>query len=188
MATRYSFQGFKKENMVRISSKNLPISRKASREICHFIKGKDVNKSIAYLELVKEGKAAIPYLRHRHDVAHRPGKIGPGRYPKNASIEIIKLLNSLKKIAEDRGINSEALKIIHASVIAGPVLMHYGNYRGLRRKMCGIEFVAEETVKKEKKQKKKKAEEKKPEGDKKKEEKKDNAQKTDNKEEVQKKK
>lgn len=142
--------------MLRISSNNVPVSRKASREICHFIKGKDVDKVIAYLELVKEGKKAIPYLRHKHDVAHRKGNMGPGRFPRKASHEIIKLLNSMKKSADDKGINSEALKIIHAAVSPGPVLMHYGRYRGIRRKMSSIELIAEETVKKEKKSKQKK--------------------------------
>ncbi|UCD04252.1 MAG: 50S ribosomal protein L22 [Candidatus Woesearchaeota archaeon] len=147
--------------MVRISSSNVPVSRKASREICRFIKGKDVDKVIAYLELVKEGKKAIPYLRHRHDVAHRRGDMGPGRFPKRASHEIIKLLNSMKKSADDKGINSEALRIIHAAVSPGPVMMHYGRYRGIRRKMSSIELIAEETVKKEKKPKQKKKEKKK---------------------------
>lgn len=156
MANKYSFQKFEEKTMVRVSGRNLPISKKTSREVCHFIKGKDVNKIIGYLKEVEKLKLPIPFLRFRHDVPHRKGNIGPGRFPKKSASHILDLLNTLKSNANDKGLNSEGLLLVYANVSPGPRLMHYGRHRSSVRKMCNIELIAKEVIKSKPKSKKKK--------------------------------
>ena len=154
MVNKYSFQKYNEGKMVRVLGRNLPVSKKASREICHFIKGKEINKAINYLEGVTKLKLPIPFKRFKKDIAHRRGKIGPGRFPRKSAHSVLNLLNTLKANAKDKGLNSEGLVLIHSAVSPGPILMHYGRHRGSRRKMCNIELVAEEVVTKKPKKSK----------------------------------
>jgi large subunit ribosomal protein L22 len=137
--------------MARVAGTNLPVSTKATIEIAAFIRGKQIDKVIEYLQRVVEKKAAIPYKRYK-EVGHRPGMAG-GRYPKNASMEIIKLLNRLKKDAASKGLDSAKLHIIHSAACRGATLWHYGRRR-TRRKNTRIELIAREfEIKQEEKKK-----------------------------------
>jgi len=111
---KYALQDYNPENMVRVVGNFLPISLKKSREIGRSIKGMKVKKAIDYLNQVIELKKPIPYKRYNMDTPHRKGKgFGPGRYPVKDSKEIIKLLNSAIKIAENKGLVVDSLIINH---------------------------------------------------------------------------
>ena len=64
---------------------NLPISTKVCYEIANAIRGRNVNKAIAFLERVVNMKEAVPYKRYNGDVGHKPGKMAAGRYPIKAA-------------------------------------------------------------------------------------------------------
>ncbi len=129
----------------------MPISFKASYEVAAAIRGMEVNKALAYLENVAAGKEAVPFKRYLKEVPHRRGKMATGRYPKNVSLAVVKLLNSVKKNADDKNLNSEKLKIIHSAAHKGPNIMRQGRTRG-KRKITHFEIVAEELEEKKAKE------------------------------------
>ena len=148
-----SYKG-KMEDAVQVAGRNLPISRKIAREIAVFIKGKTVARAIRDLNQVAAGKLAVPYVRFNRDTPHRPGHIMSGRFPVKASLEIVKLLESLKANAENKALDGDAIKIVHASCQHGTRAWHYGRRRRRRRKLAHFELVGVEAEEKEKKYKK----------------------------------
>jgi large subunit ribosomal protein L22 len=141
---RYSFQNFDSKNMIKVSGKNMPISHKQCYEIANFIRGKHVDAAIKLLENVIVQKTAVPYHRFNRDICHKAGGVGPGRYPKYASLLIIGLLKNLKGQAQDKGLETNKLVIMHAAMQKGAKLRHYGRKMGLVRKNTHFELVAKE--------------------------------------------
>lgn len=93
-----------------VNGKDLGISMKTSRDICKFINGKTIEKSLFELEEILLHKRALPM---KGEIPHRRGNIMSGRYPENAIKEIIKLLKSLRANAYinnmDNPVISEAI-------------------------------------------------------------------------------
>ena len=147
---KYSFQGFDGKSMVKVAGRNLAISKKASYEISKFIKRKKVDWAIDRLGKVAEGKVAVPYTRFNRDVSHKAGKVGPARYPRNASLVIIKLLKNLKGAAKSKGFNVDKLVIIHAAAMQGPSRRRFGRKLGMERKNTHVELIAKEFEEKKK--------------------------------------
>jgi len=143
MTYNYSFQGFDAKSMARIAGKDMPISSKNSIEIASFIRGKKVDTAIKHLQRVTEAKMAVPYKRFKRDIGHKPGKVGPGRYPRIASEYIIKLLENLKSQATGKGMDVTKLTVIHSAAQRGRKLWHYGRMRR-QRKNTNFEIVAKE--------------------------------------------
>ncbi len=116
----YSYQ--KSEGKIaKAYGKEENVSWKQCNEVCHFIKGKNVDKAINYLEKVVKKEAFIPYRRYIKGVGHREkGKIG--KYPVKASKIIIKLLKSAKANAEFQDMDTKNLIITHASAYKGLTL------------------------------------------------------------------
>ena len=139
------------EDAVQVAGRNLPISRKIGRELAVFIKGKTVDRAIAELKQVAAGEIAVPYKRFNHDTPHRKGNMMSGRFPIKASLEIIKLIESLKANAEQKALDSDAIKIIHASCQHGTLAWHYGRKRRRRRKLAHFELVGVEVEEQEEK-------------------------------------
>lgn len=137
---RYSFQNYNPKTMARVMGTNLAISRKSAREIGIFIKNRKVDWAIDYLQKVAEGKAPIPYARFNKKTAHH-NPFGPAGFPKNASTQIIRLLNSLKNNAQSKGMNTSNLFVINTAAHKGTRLFHPG---GRERKNTHFEIVAEE--------------------------------------------
>lgn len=82
-----------KKEFAVVNVQNAPVSTKESMAICKFIKFKKIDSAIADLEQVVALRKAVPM---KGEIPHRHGKIMAGRFPKNASLEFIKLLKSLK--------------------------------------------------------------------------------------------
>jgi len=144
MAIRYSHQGFDNKNMVRVAGRNLFISHKASYEIAKFIKQRKVEWAIKNLELVAEQKVAVPFTRYNRDVAPKAGLGVGARYPRKASLQVIKLLKNLRGAAKNKGLETDNLVIIHAAAFKGPKRRRYGRKIGLERKNTHFELVAKE--------------------------------------------
>lgn len=141
MAMGYAFQNYDPKKMVRVIGTNLNISRKTARDIGVFIKNKELDLATGYLQKVAGGVAPIPYARFNKKTAHHK-PFGPAGFPKRASMQTIKLLNSLKNNALSKGMNAKNLIIIHAAAHKGTRLFHPG---GRERKNTHFELVARET-------------------------------------------
>lgn len=133
--------------MARAIGIALPISFKQSVEICAFIKNKDVNDAKKMLQNVIEKKLAVPFNRFNFDLGHKK-KLGPGRYPENASKEFIKLIEDVEANAQFKGLNTANLAIAHISAHKAGKAWHYGRHLRRRMKRTNVEIVVEEKIKK----------------------------------------
>jgi large subunit ribosomal protein L22 len=131
MGNNYSVKEYNKENMARAFGRSLPISFKQSVEICNFIRNRNINYAKDVLNKVIVHKQAIPLRRFNANTGHKK-KMAAGRYPKKASMEILKLINSVEANAQFRGLNTANL------------VMHYGRKRSRWAKRTNMEIVVEE--------------------------------------------
>ncbi len=124
---KYSIQGLDPDRTAIASGRDLRISPKAAREICHYIKGMRLDKAKDTLQEVVELKRPVPYRRHKKKVAHRKGVEGfdAGRFPQKAAGEILKLLDSVEANAEFKGLYTDRLKIIHIAAHRARVIRNY---------------------------------------------------------------
>lgn len=149
MSWKYSIEKFDKEKMAKAMGRFVPISPKISREICSFIKGKNLLYAIAYLQEVIEKERPIPYKRYNMDVPHRKG-ISAGRYPAKTARYFLKILNNALANAKTKNLDLMKLNIIHA-------VCHRALSKERRRgKWAHIEIIVKEKEIKEKKTKPKK--------------------------------
>lgn len=124
---KYSIKGLDPDRTAVASGRDLRISPKACREICHFIRGMKLEKAKEVLQEVAELKRPVPYFRHRKKVAHRSGVQGfdAGRFPQKAAKEILKVLGQVEANAEFKGLYADRLKIIHIASQRGRVMRNY---------------------------------------------------------------
>ena len=109
---------------------NRDIHHKPCYQIARAVKGMYAGDAVEYLEKVRDGKVAIPYKRRSRAgkggntmAGHRKGKMGPGRYPRNSSIAIIKLIESAMDNARQHheDIDAEDMVITHLAAHRGQV-------------------------------------------------------------------
>lgn len=145
--------------MARIVGMALPISTKAAIEICNSIR----NKKVAYVKrLLKEVvdlKTAIKYTRFTNGAGHKRG-IGPGKYPKKAANEILKLIAAIESNAQFKGLNTSDLIIKHIMAQNAGNVWRYGRHRRRKMKRTHVEMMVEEGKTKKKEEKKEKEPEK----------------------------
>ncbi len=96
------------------------ISHKHAREIAVHIKGSSTEKARDFLLAVINLERAVPFRRYKTQVGHKsdPGVMS-GRYPQKAAKEFIKLLDNLETNAEYKGMDTDRLQIINATVHKG---------------------------------------------------------------------
>ena len=101
---------------------NRDIHHKHCYQIARAVKGMYAGDAVEYLEKVVKQEVAIPYKRRSRAgkggntmAGHRKGKMGPGRYPRNASIAFIKLIESAMDNARQHheDIDAEDMVITH---------------------------------------------------------------------------
>ncbi|KYH38711.1 MAG: 50S ribosomal protein L22 [Candidatus Bathyarchaeota archaeon B23] len=133
------------------SGRDLRISPKAAREICHYLKGMNLQRAKEVLREVIELRRAIPHRRHKKKIPHRRGLQGfyAGRYPVKAAEAILKVLEAVEANAEFKGLYTDRLRIIHIAAQRGPVIRKY-IYRAFGRatpyfeRLTHIEVAVEE--------------------------------------------
>ncbi|AHL23748.1 MULTISPECIES: 50S ribosomal protein L22 [Thermococcus] len=146
----YSFQNFDPERMARASGRDLRISPKHSVELLREIRGMMLNDALKYLDDVINLRRPVPMKRHNDSQGHKPGKgFGPGRYPVKVAKAVKKILLNAKNNAEQKGLDVDRLKIIHAAAHRGPVLRGYiprafGRATPFNEQTTHIEIVVEE--------------------------------------------
>ncbi len=115
------------EKTVKASGRELRVSHKHAREVCRTIKGMTLIQAKDYLKDVMEKKKAVPFRRYNKKAGHRHGliKAAAGRYPVNAAQKTLKLLTAAEANAENKGLDTEKLKIIHAAAYPGMKVKRY---------------------------------------------------------------
>lgn len=136
------------ETTAKAYGRNLQISPKKSVEVCRFVRGKDVDVAIDMLEEVIEGKRAVPYRKHKKQIAHQKG-VGPGGYPKKVATKIRDLLEEAKSNAESKGLDADDMEILTISAHQGEVIKGYrprafGRSSPSDRKTSNIEVILKE--------------------------------------------
>ncbi|MDY6789330.1 MAG: 50S ribosomal protein L22 [Candidatus Nanohaloarchaea archaeon] len=118
---------------------NLSVSRKHCVEIGRFIKGDSVEKAKNKLERVIDKELAVPYTKYNSDLAHRKGGKGPGRYPVNASEEVLELLKSAEQNAiHDHGMAEDNLYISEFYATQGSRFQTPRRHRGEKPKSAHV--------------------------------------------------
>lgn len=113
--------------------RNLDVSAKDSRELCHALQGMTIQNARKYLENVIALKQVVPYTRHVKEVPHHKG-IATGRWPKKAAGRILKVIESAKANAEQIGKDEEGLVIQLINTSRGNLKSGYGGKRSMHRK------------------------------------------------------
>ena len=115
------------EKTAKASGRELKVSHKAAREVCKAIKGMMLNDAKQYLRDVAAKKKAVPYTRYNKKLPHRHGLVNSfcGRYPIKASQQILGVLESAQSNAENKGLDVDRLRIIHAADYQGIKLKRY---------------------------------------------------------------
>ncbi|MEM2537681.1 MAG: 50S ribosomal protein L22, partial [Candidatus Bathyarchaeia archaeon] len=96
-------------------------------EICKTIRGMTLTEAKKFLRDVIAKKKAVPFRRFKKKAAHRHGleKAYAGKYPVKAAKQILKILENAEANAENKGLDTERLKIIHASAYPGMKIKRY---------------------------------------------------------------
>ena len=135
---------YDEKRMARALGIALPISMKKTVELCDFIRGKELPKALSLLEGVLDERVAIPFRRYaKGGTGHKPG-IGPGRYPKKACLEVIKLLKQAEANARNKGLDATALVVNSILAKKGAQAWHFGRQRRRRMKRTHVEVVVTE--------------------------------------------
>ncbi|MEM1586251.1 MAG: 50S ribosomal protein L22 [Candidatus Bathyarchaeia archaeon] len=145
----YSIITYEPTSMARASGRELRISPKAAREICAAIRGMMLEEAKEFLRKVIAKKVAVPYRRYKKKLPHRRGLDGAGRYPVKAASKILEVLESAEANAEYKGLNTENLRIIHASAYPGAKIKRYmprafGRATPKFETLCHVEIVLQE--------------------------------------------
>ncbi len=133
------------KRMAKAMGVALPISTKKAVELCSFVRGRELSTAVRLLEDVMREKVAIPFRKYaKGGTGHKPG-IGPGRYPKKACAEVVKLLKQAEANARVKGL--DATKLVVSSILAnkGALSWHFGRQRRRRMKRTHVEIVVTES-------------------------------------------
>jgi len=159
MTQKYAFQGYDAEKMARVIGKDLPVSSKHCIELCSFIRGRKLERAKELLEEVLRMERPVSFKRFTEGAGHKHG-MASGKYPLKATAELLMLLNSVEANAQQKGLNTSALTIIHACANRASRPHHYGRIRGIKAKRTHMEIVVAEREEKESKKKETKKEQK----------------------------
>ncbi|MEM1539391.1 MAG: 50S ribosomal protein L22 [Candidatus Bathyarchaeia archaeon] len=141
------------EKTVKASGREIRVSHKSAREVCRAIKGMTLTQAKKFLRGVIAKKNAVPFTRFKKKAGHRRGleKAYAGKYPVKASKQILKILEGAEANAENKGLDTERLQIIHAAAYPGMKIKRYmprafGRATPKFETLCHIEVVLEEKL------------------------------------------
>jgi ribosomal protein L22 len=142
-----------KKNEAVVDGRDIGISKKHSMAICDYIRGKNIEPCIIYLE--KVSRLETP-LKMKGEIPHRHGKIMSGRYPVNACKAFIKLLKSLNGNSNVNQIDNPYIAVAVANDASRP----FRKGGSMRFKRTNVVLIAKERKMKETKSEKKREEKK----------------------------
>lgn len=101
-------------------------SPKASRNIVKTIKGMRLEDAKEFLEAVTRKETAVPMTVRKQKIKHRKGQgFGPGAYPVKAAGRVLKILENAENNAEYKDLETENLRIVHASAYRGETIVKF---------------------------------------------------------------
>jgi large subunit ribosomal protein L22 len=109
------------EKTAKASGREVRVSHKHTREVCHAIKGMTLAHAKEYLTNVITKKQPVPFTRFRKKAGHRHGieKAFAGRYPIKAAKKVLTVIQSAEANAENKGLDVDRLRIMHAAAYPG---------------------------------------------------------------------
>lgn len=115
------------EKTVKASGREVRVSHKSAREVSKTIKGMMFTQAKRYLRDVIAKKRAVPFRRFKKKAGHRHGleKACAGRYPIKVAKQFLRILEGAEANAEYKGLDTEKLRIIHASAYPGMKVKRY---------------------------------------------------------------
>lgn len=100
-------------------------SPKASRNIMRTIKGMRLEDAKEYLEQVTRKESAVPMRVRNRKIKHRRGGMGPGGFPVKAADRVLKILENAQNNAEYKDLETDNLRIVHASAYRGETIVKF---------------------------------------------------------------
>ncbi len=106
------------EKTAKASVKDVNVSYKHATLVMKAIRKMKLKSAEKYLEGVISKKTIVPFPKYNTGVGHKAGgKIG--KYPVKASRIALKLLKNVENNAENKGLDTDKLVIIHAKADKG---------------------------------------------------------------------
>lgn len=143
------------EKTAKASGREVRVSHKSAREICKTIKGMMLTQAKQYLRDVMAKKKPVPFRRFTKKLGHRHGleRAYAGRYPVKAAKQILKILEGAESNAENKGLDTERLRVMHASAYPGMRVKRFmpraqGRTTPKIQILCHIEIALEEQAEK----------------------------------------
>ena len=146
---KFGYSAKVSEPCAKAFGKEMRISPKHAMEVCRAIRGMRLNAAKEYLEAVRVKKKAVPFMRHRKKLAHRKGAKGSGQYPVKAAREILAVLKNAEANATYKGLDTEKLRVVHASAykgitIPGVLPRAFGRATPFNKPLTNVEIVLKE--------------------------------------------
>jgi large subunit ribosomal protein L22 len=115
------------EKTAKASGREIRVSHKNTREVCHAIKGMPLANAKHYLQNVMIKKQPVPYKRYTKKLGHRHGiqNAFAGRYPIKAASKVLIVLKAAEANAENKGLDLDRLTIMHAAAYPGMKIKRY---------------------------------------------------------------
>lgn len=109
------------------SGREIRVSRKLAREVCRTIKGMTLTKAKAFLADVMEKRKPVPIRRYNKKMGHKHGveKTHAGRFPIKTAEKILDVIKKAESNAENKGLDVDRLRIIHAAAYPGMKIKRY---------------------------------------------------------------
>ncbi len=107
------------EPCAKAFGKEMRASPKHAMEVCRAIRGMRLATAKDYLQAVVDKKKPVPFKRHRKKIAHRRGAGGSGQFPVKTARAILNILENAEANATYKGLDTEKLKVVHASAQKG---------------------------------------------------------------------
>lgn len=124
------------------------VSPKKCREVCKMLVGMKVEDAKTYLKSVADLKTPVPYTRFKMQLSPKP-KVGPGRYPRNAALAILRVIQSAQSNAEYKGLEADSMRVKVAAAHRGRIQKGYmpraqGRSTPWNEQTTNIEIILEE--------------------------------------------
>ncbi|MFQ5474642.1 MAG: 50S ribosomal protein L22 [Candidatus Nanoarchaeia archaeon] len=146
---KYAFQSYDAERMAKAVGRDIAVSTKQAIEMCNALRRKNLQYAKAFLEQVVQKKQYVLYTRFTNGIGHRKGG-GAGAYPVKTATAVLGLLNTVEVNAQNKGLNTGQLSIIHICAQKASRPMHQGRKRRSEFKRSHVEVVVAEVEQKKK--------------------------------------
>ncbi|MEK6963443.1 MAG: 50S ribosomal protein L22 [Nanoarchaeota archaeon] len=142
-----AYEHYALDKHAKAIGRDLPISVRASSEICKQLRFKPLERAKRILQQAIDMEKPIPFNRFTQGAGHKAGMKG-GKYPIKACTHILRILESAEANAHSKGLAKD-LKVIHVIPQKAGKSFHYGRQSRRKFKRTHIEVVLGEYKKEE---------------------------------------